>query len=669
MKYLSPALLFLALIGLSQCVPPSEENLTDIHIDFTNPQVQKLYDLQDQGLSDSLYPYFRQKDPTLRYLAVLAFASLKDTSSVDSLAKMLRDPLDDIRTAAAYSLGQTGSPRAEARLMEAFDRYDTTGMSHRFNAAILEAVGKCGTETMLENLASVSTYRPKDTLLLEGQAWGIYRFALRNMVSAKGTATMLAFATSNNYPPSVRLIGANYLARARKIDLSTADSLLAPALAREEDANIRMALVLALGKTKTTKAADVLAYQYTLERDPRVKCNILRAFGNLDREKVKTLAFQALNDPVKSVALTAANYFLDNGMPEEASEYWQLAKQPGRHWQVAMKLYAAAFKWLPYSFEESRKYLKWELKRRFENSTNPYEKGEALKALAQNGWSYGYIRDAAYPSDLLPVRTAAVEALASIARMPNFNQVFGSGDRARQELSECFRDAIESGDAGMAAVAAEVLRDSSLRFKEIFKDLSVLEGTLKKLRLPQEIETYNEIRKTLDYFKGTSSPVMRSKHNHKIDWKLISDFKPGSKVVLETTKGNITLELLPDYAPGTVASFLEQVGSKYYEGKNFHRVVPNFVIQGGCPRGDGYGSPNFTIRSELPYLHYDREGYVGMASAGNHTESVQFFITHSPALHLDGQYTIFARVTAGMEVVNAIEVGDVIKEVKLEVAK
>ena len=82
---------------------------------------------------------------------------------------------------------------------------------------------------------------------------------------------------------------------------------------------------------------------------------------------------------------------------------------------------------------------------------------------------------------------------------------------------------------------------------------------------------------------------------------------------------------------------------KFYNEKTWHRVVPNFVIQAGCTRGDGYGSLNYTIRSEFSPQSY-KTGYVGMASAGKDTESTQFFITHRPTPHLDGRYTIFAKV-------------------------
>jgi cyclophilin family peptidyl-prolyl cis-trans isomerase/HEAT repeat protein len=663
-----PKFLFFILttVLLVKCVPPSEEGLTDVYIDFTDPRIQQLYDLQDRGATDSLYRYFHHKDATYRYLSTLAFASIKDSSAIDSLVPMLYDPIDPVRVMAAYALGQIGQPAAEEPLLSAFDRTDTSGVSRYFNSAILEAVGKCGNDNLVEKLATISTYTLKDTVLLEGQAWGLYRYGLRNKTAPEGTAKMLEFATDLRYPPIVRLIGANYLMRVKDLDLSEDDDVIAPALAREDDPRVRMALVIALGKTETERAANTLLYQYNIERDDRVKINILRALVNFDYAKVKPIVLQALDDPNVSVAQIAADFFVKNGIPEEATVYWQLAKTPGRPWQVGTALYGAALKYLPLSFEESRRYLNWELRRLYENSANPYEKAAALKAMAQYGWNYRYIRDAAYPSELEPVRTASVEALAEIARMPDFKNFFGGGRRAKIELSDCFRDAIENGDVGMMAVAAEVLRDPKLKFEETFDSLALLESALEKLRLPQEIEAYNEVKKALDYFQGKQpEPLKRPRFTHKIPWKLIADLKEETRAVIKTSKGNITLKLMPVVAPGTVANFVELINDGYYKGKNFHRVAPNFVIQGGCSRGDGYSSLNYAIRSELPYLHYDEGGYVGMASAGNHTESNQFFITHSPALHLDGNYTIFAKVESGMEVVQEIQVGDAINEVTL----
>jgi peptidylprolyl isomerase len=102
----------------------------------------------------------------------------------------------------------------------------------------------------------------------------------------------------------------------------------------------------------------------------------------------------------------------------------------------------------------------------------------------------------------------------------------------------------------------------------------------------------------------------------------------------------------------------------FYRGLPFHRVVPNFVIQGGDPRGDGWGGPGFSIRSEFSPLTYET-GMLGVASAGKDTEGSQFFITQSPQPHLDGRYTIFGKVVTGMDVVDKIQVDDHIFDVKI----
>jgi cyclophilin family peptidyl-prolyl cis-trans isomerase/HEAT repeat protein len=132
----------------------------------------------------------------------------------------------------------------------------------------------------------------------------------------------------------------------------------------------------------------------------------------------------------------------------------------------------------------------------------------------------------------------------------------------------------------------------------------------------------------------------------------------GSKIIRITTKkGIIEIELFGDDAPNIVKSVLLLIEEEFYNGLNFHRVVPGFVIQGGCPRGDGWGDAGWFLRSQFNSHRYER-GYVGMAHSGKDTPGSQFFITQLPQPHLDGRYTIIGKVIAGMEVVDVIEVGD-----------
>lgn len=135
-------------------------------------------------------------------------------------------------------------------------------------------------------------------------------------------------------------------------------------------------------------------------------------------------------------------------------------------------------------------------------------------------------------------------------------------------------------------------------------------------------------------------------------------------VFLETDRGTLDIELLPAEAPLTVAVFIDLVTRRYFDGTRWHRVVPNFVVQDGDPRGDGWGGPGFAIRDETNPVRYET-GTVGMALSGPNTGGTQYFITHSAQPHLDGIYTIFGRVTgAGAAIVlNAIGMGDRIRSI------
>jgi len=135
--------------------------------------------------------------------------------------------------------------------------------------------------------------------------------------------------------------------------------------------------------------------------------------------------------------------------------------------------------------------------------------------------------------------------------------------------------------------------------------------------------------------------------------------EPLPQVTIHTEKGDIVLELAEDEAPNTVANFVHLAEKGYYDGLTFHRVIPDFMIQGGCPQGDGRGGPGYTIADELsPRLKHER-GVISMANTGHaDTGGSQFFITRVPCPHLDGAHAVFGKVVAGMGVVDAIERGD-----------
>ncbi|NJN88816.1 MAG: peptidylprolyl isomerase [Leptolyngbyaceae cyanobacterium SL_7_1] len=137
-----------------------------------------------------------------------------------------------------------------------------------------------------------------------------------------------------------------------------------------------------------------------------------------------------------------------------------------------------------------------------------------------------------------------------------------------------------------------------------------------------------------------------------------------TRAIMETEKGTITLDLFEKDAPNTVKNFVDLANAGFYDGLPFHRVISNFMIQGGCPQGTGRGGPGYTIKCEInPNKH--QAGTLSMAHAGRDTGGSQFFICHSPQPHLDGVHTVFGQ-TQDMAVVNAIRQGDKIVSVKIE---
>ncbi len=134
----------------------------------------------------------------------------------------------------------------------------------------------------------------------------------------------------------------------------------------------------------------------------------------------------------------------------------------------------------------------------------------------------------------------------------------------------------------------------------------------------------------------------------------------------DTDRGPIKVELHPEKAPLTVANFVNLARRGFYDGLNFHRVIPDFMVQGGCPEGTGRGGPGYKFEDETRNGVRHERGVLSMANAGPDTNGSQFFITHVATPWLDGKHTVFGKVVEGMELVDKVAQGDVIKSVRIE---
>ena len=619
---------------------------------FADSTLRRIATLQDERRTAALLNYLGSPESRYRQRAALAFASVQDPAATPVLRVHLGDRAADVRRAVAYALGQTADTTAETALRQRLSS-ESDPLVRRY---VLEALGRCTSRAGLAALTRLPTALAADTAALAGQAWGLYRAGLRGLTS-EGAVARLVQLLAPTSPYQARLAAANALARTRGLDLTPYAAPLSTAAQTDPSYAVRSAAAGALAKTNNVATVPALLAALA-RRDPdyRVRVAALRAMSAAMYAPVKEAAWAALADPSQQVALTAAEFFLAHATREPGTLFLEKAsKLP--NWRVRATLLAAALK----QRSPAQAAIRRAVRERYAAATNPYEQGALLKALGEDPAAFEFVREATFaPHSALVVGTDGMEALVALRRQPDFPK------KQRAAFALVLRRAAASGDVALLGLAAEALRDPQLNLRQLLPDAGFLREAQDKLLLPRDLEAWQSVQQTIDFLEGkpaTPTPVALAA-SHPINWAVAEAVPAGQRAVVRTNRGDVTLQLLVEDAPGSVASFVELVRRGFYDGKSFHRVVPNFVVQGGDPRGDGWGSVDYNLRSEFADLRYGA-GAVGLASAGKDTESCQWFITHAPAPHLDGRYTIFAQVINGMDVVEKLEIGDKIEQIEL----
>jgi peptidylprolyl isomerase len=462
-------------------------------------------------------------------------------------------------------------------------------------------------------------------------------------------------------------------------------------LRRHSDPRVRMNLVQLLGEMKDTRTSlEPLMTMAQFDADWRVRVNAIRALAGLpvqDRARRSELFKELFFDRNHHVIVTALSTFPELGLsPADTMdmvretfrqlEYISQNSSGNFHWQLQGEAAISLAKLIgPEAFRTVANI----------SETQPFLSADLVRAAAYAGAAEtpGFLQKSAEDPDPL-VSCAALEGL----------QIYQSRhtheSTSREQALVTLIGSLSADDVAVVAKAAYYLRDT------LFQDnasVGPLLRALNELHIPDEREAILEIFSTLAELKDSRAIIPLREYLKRADRQLgmaaaealqaitgydhsnrvpnteralFTDFDfpylrslPDTVVVkIETIRGDITAELYTSVAPFTVMSILKLASQRgYYRGLNFHRVVPNFVIQGGDPRGDGWGGPGYSIRSEFSTDTYST-GAIGMASAGKDTEGSQFFITHSPQPHLDGRYTLFGKVLSGQDVVDRILVND-----------
>ena len=649
-KFTCILLIAIAILISSACAPKtSGPKSSKVYIENS---YRAIHDLKDKRDSKALESFLMDSEPVLRLTAFEAMASIQDTLAVASLLNGLQDRDSKVRLAAAYAIGQTArilsspDPKISVRIINAVSKESDPAVV----SELLKSLGKSADDTGLKFLSSYSTVDPD---VMEGIAWGIYRAGLDGK-SNSGLTRRAKMILEGKYSMSARLAAAQFFARTEDLDFDMHSNLFLDIAKNEKYPEIRMAAVSSLGKLSADEVQSTLRSIMKRDSDYRVRVNAIDALSNFGGMKAEPFVRDALSDTHLNVRISAAEYFTKVDKIFFADELDKLLANIS-DWRVRTILFKALLENV-----QKKKAFSTRIKNQFEKFSNEYEKAWLLDAMVGDLRNYTFIKTIVLGSDIPVIKTYGINAMADIRRKYELSEL------RSDEFLKFFIKAIKSGDPVIASITAGLLREPKLNYIETIGNIGFLNEGIKNLSLPTDYEAAEEIQKTIDYFKKRR---ISKKFDHPaslpIQWEYLESVKKKNTIRILTSKGDIFVDLFYNEAPGTVANFIKLANSGFYNGKVFHRVVPNFVIQGGCPRGDGWGNADNSIRSEFGHLSYG-EGYMGMASSGKDTESSQWFITHSPTPHLDGRYTIFGKVSKGMDIVHLIEVGDEIISISLK---
>ena len=639
--------IFICALLHTACNHPSSPNK------FADPELLKLAEFTDQRNADSVIAYLTNPQPMLRVEAAFALASMREPRAVDALHISLRDAIAEVRSASAYALGQTLHPSSiEPLALQLLNESDPASI-----IALAEAIGK-----IAGGLHASSTAEE----WVENAANAIFNYERVDSIGVHATAKA-AFWMHNSGWGDTRLI--NKLATLYPSQSTVNRRMIAYAMGRYRGAwyadtvqvNQFIASIANETDTLTLTAAMPVAGRSESGQAQRFIERLLRSTTTSQELLVAVCRAAGKHPQVSSADLLPLLQHPRRAVAEEACLALQskklLAEEIAaiRNVQTGLSLaMQAATTRLLHLQGDSLRLDSWLAT--IERATTAYDRLACIRVLGVSGISASTCLERALTLPDILQANAYTEAFIETHNQPNFPDTLNYANAMRALLMRA--------DIGITALCAVELREEELIARDKLSLNDVLLQALSTLSLPKEIETANEIIRTLNGWGISPREEVQSGFNHPIDWDLVKTIPRRQRARIETTQGTIEIELHVEEAPGSVASFVSLCKTGFYNGKTFHRVVPNFVAQGGCPRGDGMGGTEYTLRSEFR-LHDYRTGSVGLASSGPDTESCQWFITHVPTPHLEGRYTIFAHVVKGMEIVQFIEVGDTIHKVTL----
>jgi HEAT repeat protein/cyclophilin family peptidyl-prolyl cis-trans isomerase len=608
------------------------------------------------GLAEGVEPLLQllgDPDPEVRHMAAFALGLIGDRRARDPLVRALSDPSPLVQAGAAEGLGLIGDPasaepigRMIAQVVEsgalakppgddADGRRDTPAGAFRLGVFALVRLKS------FDRLAAV-------VLDPAGQPrvrWWPVAFALQRLEDGRSLNALLTLARdANPYTRAFAIKGLGAIkpgSPAQPGTASPAVAVLIP-LVTGGERMIAIEAVRALGRIGDPAAAPaLLKIMQDRKAEPHLRLEAVAASGEIRTPAINEVLLDLLSDPSPDVRAAA----LRSSAAQDPENFVAVLSglDPDPNWIVRAALAAVLGSLAP---DVALARLSTMLK-----DSDQRVIPSVLAALVK-------LRDPNVSAVLIErlkaddpaVRVAAAAGLGEIKPPNGAPALAAAYETGQRDLTYIARAAVLAALVKYGAAAAQPVLRSALADK----DWAV---RVRAAALLKELDPASDVAPAI-----RPAPTRLAPETYAAAHLGIPPYS--TQVYLDTDRGTIHIEFAVLDAPLTVNNFITLARMGFFNGQTVHRVVPNFVVQSGDPRGDGEGGPNYTIRDELSEVPFLR-GTVGMALDWPDTGGSQFFITHSPQPHLDAKYTVFGRVIAGMEVVDAIQPRDVIKQVRV----
>ncbi len=587
---------------------------------WSDARLLSVLEAQDHRDAVALCALLGDSSATIRSAAALAFASVQDSSSAPCLLAALDDPSNEVRVHAVFALGFIAHDRVVDQMAE------------RSGAERDSTVQRAYRHAMFLNHQR------------RGKITGIGP-VLHHLVNNTGQERLRAADALRRLPSNVLLKDS---------------SLVLRAVSLEKDEDAKALLLHALMHIRGKERDSVLLHAGGRPQPLSMRIPAISALSFKPSERVRDSLLVWVNDPVPAVRTATVDALNNGGVFNAGTLPW--SDPEAAHWSDPISRYRLVGSMGSNPANRKKAIAALDTA----SATGPYAEAERIKALSMVDGAYSttQLETLLYSAVHPAIRQAAFGILADRNQLLMMMPRAISYDMRIVQAAPFWQQVFGCGDPGLICAAAEKLAVGRARELSVLFPETVEEQARQALHPLRDLEAAQLLDDLAAARDERPKPIHKAPaFNHPIDIAKLRTLAQGQRYRIVTNKGEIVISTDVDACPGSSLAFDSLVVAGYYNGKAFHRMVPNFVVQGGCPRGDGYGGMPWTLRTEIGRKPFSA-GSVGLASAGRDTESCQFFITQGPAPHLDGRYTRFGEVLSGMDVVWQLQVGDVMRRVE-----